>query len=118
MKDEKGNELNEAKNTVPKLMIDKKSDFRFHAAYLAYSQAWDKADSQEIRTKLNELILSLSREEMEYESFYERKGQYMNEGPSFKRYVYARDVIRTQRKGEWRRREKKAGRNARHEGRR
>jgi hypothetical protein len=42
----------------------------------------------------------------------------MNEGPSFKRYVYARDVIRTQRKGEWRRREKKAGRNARHEGRR
>ena len=38
---------------VPKLMIDKPSDFLFHAAYTAYSKAWDENLSEDARTKLN-----------------------------------------------------------------
>ena len=35
-----------------KLLIDKPSDFKFHAAYLAYSETWDKLSSQEIKKEL------------------------------------------------------------------
>ena len=34
---------------ITKLMIDRQSDFRFHAAYLAYSETWDKIISQETK---------------------------------------------------------------------
>ena len=40
---------------VTKLMIDKPSDFRFHAAYLAYSETWDKTNSLETKMELNEI---------------------------------------------------------------
>jgi hypothetical protein len=116
MTGEQGHELNEAKVVVPKLMIDKPSDFIFHAAYLAYSQAWDKTGLQETKAKLNELILSLSKGEMDYESFYEKMNQYMEGGSDSKHYAFTRDVIKTQGKKDWRRGEQRAGRNARHKG--
>jgi len=118
MTEEQGHELNEAKAAVSKLMIDKEADFRFHAAYLAYSQAWDKTVLQETKTKLNELISSISREEINYESFYEKMNQYMGNDSGSQRYAYARDIIKTQGKKDWRRGEQRAGRNARHKGRR
>ena len=116
MTGEQGRELNEAKVAVSKLMIDSPSDFIFHAAYLAYSQAWDKTALQETKTKLNELILSLSKKEMDYESFYEKISQYMEGGSDSKHYAYPRDIIKTQGKKDWRRGEQRAGRNARHKG--
>jgi len=103
---------------VTKLMIDRPSDFKFHAAYLAYSQAWDKTALQETKTKLNEIISSLSKEEMDYESFYEKMSQYIEGGSGSKHYAYTRDIIETQRKRDWRKREERAARNARHRGRR
>jgi len=109
---------NEAKETVPKLMIDRSSDFKFHAAYLAYSQAWDKTSSQETKTKLNEIIALLSQEKVDYESFYEKMSQYIGDGSGSKHYAYTRDIIETQRKRDWRKREERAARNARHRGRR
>jgi len=115
---EPGSQPKEAKVTVPKLMIDRSSDFKFHAAYLAYSQAWDKTALQETKTKLNEIITSLSREEMDYKSFYEKMSQYVGDGSGSKHYPYARDMIETQRKRDWRKREERAARNARHRGRR
>ena len=109
---------NKAKETVPKLMIDRPSDFKFHAAYFAYSQAWDKTSTQETKIKLNEIISSLSKEEMNYESFYEIMGQYIGDGSGSKHYAYTRDIIETQRKRDWRKREERAARNARHRRRR
>jgi len=58
-----------------KLMIDRPSDFRFHAAYLAYSETWDKTSSQETKTKLNEITLSLSNKEISYSNFYKTLDQ-------------------------------------------
>jgi len=118
MTQEPGPQPNEAKVTVPKLMIDRSSDFKFHAAYLAYSQAWDKTSSQETKTKLNEIIALLSKEKVDYESFYEKMSQYIGDGSGSKHYAYTRDIIETQRKRDWRKREERAARNARHRGRR
>lgn len=97
---------------VTKLMIDKSSDFRFHAAYLVYSEAWDKTTSQETKIELNELMSSLSKEEISYSNFYKRIDQFRR--PDSKHYAYPRTRIETQRKRDWRRKKAKKERNARH----
>jgi hypothetical protein len=97
---------------VTKLMIDRPSDFRFHAAYLAYSETWDKTASQEGKTKLNEIMTSLSKEEISYSSFYKMVDQFRRHGA--KHYAYPRKRIDTQRKRDWRKRQTKDMRNARH----
>ena len=50
---------------IKKLLIDKPSDFKFHAAYLAYSETWDKIESSDIRAELNSILESLSREQVD-----------------------------------------------------
>jgi len=105
-------EANQEDIAVSKLPIDRPSDFRFHAAYLTYSEVWDKAASQEIRSKLNEIMESLSKNEIDYHDFYEKISQYRTSlGPELTR---TRTFIETQRKKEWRRREAKSAREARH----
>jgi len=99
---------------VTKLMIDNPSDFRFHAAYLAYSTAWDKTALQEVKTKLNEIMLSLTSKEIGYSTFYKQLGLYRKRSSKY----YARKNIETQRKREWRKRRAKDTRNARHRRRR
>ena len=44
---------------VNKLLIDNPSDFKFHAAYLAYSETWDKINSttHKKRTKLHSNVI-------------------------------------------------------------
>jgi hypothetical protein len=99
---------------VPKLLIDNSSDFKFHAAYLTYSQAWDKASSSEVKTKLNEIITALSKNEIDYESFYREINQYR---AAFNPEHYSgggRTYIETQRKKDWRRTQARNERNARH----
>ena len=99
---------------LPKLLIDKPLDFKFHAAYSIYSQAWDKSTSQEIRDKLNEIITSLSKDEVDYETFYSKISQYRVESNLEHDYVGTSSRIETDRKKDWRRREAKDARNARH----
>jgi len=101
---------------VPKLLIDRPSDFRFHAAYLIYSGAWDKNTSEEVRKKLNEIMEALSRNEIDYENFYREMNQYRVEfNPEhFKGGVGMKTYIETQRKKDWRKREERERRNARH----
>ena len=44
----------ETQNEEPtKLFIDKPSDFKFHAAYIAYSETWDKIAAPDIRAELH-----------------------------------------------------------------
>jgi hypothetical protein len=100
---------------VTKLMIDRQSDFRFHAAYLAYSGTWDKIVSQETRTELNEIISSLSKEEISYSTFYLKLDEYRRQGS--KHYAFSRQRIESQRKRDWRKRQTKNMRNSRHRGR-
>ncbi|NIU38898.1 hypothetical protein GWN65_02680 [Candidatus Bathyarchaeota archaeon] len=95
---------------ITRLAIDRPSDFRFHAAYIAYSETWDKTDSPEIKTKLNDIISSLSNDKISYSKFYRDLGQYRDQGSKY----YARRRVETQRKRDWRKRRAKDLRNARH----
>jgi hypothetical protein len=107
-------------NTQPpsKLLIDRPTDFRFHAAYLIYSSAWDKNSFNDIKLKLNKAIEALSNDKIDYESFYREVNQYRAEfNPEHfegGRRGGASGYIETQRKRDWRQREEKARRNARH----
>ena len=83
-----------------KLLIDKPSDFKFHAAYIAYSKTWDKIASPNIRTELNGILTSLSKDEMSYSSFYKTLDDYRRHGS--RHFEYSRDRIETQRKRDWR----------------
>ena len=97
-------------------MIDRSSDFRFHAAYEAYSEIWDKTTSQETKKELNEIMSSLSKEEISYSSFYKRLDQFRRQDS--KHYAYPRERIETQRKRDWRKRQTRDMRNSRHRGKR
>jgi hypothetical protein len=98
-----------------KLMIDNPSDFKFHAAYLAYSATWDKIAASDTRTELNDILLSLSKEEMSYSNFYRALDDYRRRGS--KHYEFSREKIETQRKRDWRQKQTRSQRNQRHKGR-
>ena len=100
---------------VTKLLIDKPTDFKFHAAYLAYSETWDKINSPDTRTELNNIIKALSKEEIDYSSFYRTLDEHRRHGS--KHYEFSRQRIETQRKRDWRQKRNKQERNQRHKGR-
>ena len=95
-----------------KLLIDKPSDFKFHAAYLAYSKTWDKIATSGTRAELNDILVALSKEEMAYTSFYRTLDEYRRRGS--KHYEFSRDRIETQRKRDWRKKQNKQERNSRY----
>ena len=98
-----------------KLLIDKPFDFKFHAAYIAYSEAWDKIDSTNTRNELNGILTSLSKDELGYSNFYRALDDYRR-GDS-RHYEFSRDKIETQRKRDWRNQQNKQERNSRYRGR-
>jgi len=98
-----------------KLLIDKPSDFKFHAAYMAYSETWDKISSPDTRNELNYILKSLSKEEMSYSSFYRTLDEYRRRGS--RHYEFSRERIETQRKRDWRQKQTRSQRNQRHKGR-
>ena len=100
---------------APKLLIDNPSDFKFHAAYLAYSKTWDKIASPDTRNELNDLLTSLSKDEISYPSFYTTLDDYRRRGS--KHYEFPRERIETQRKRDWRKKRTKQERNSRYKGR-
>ncbi len=100
--------------TVQKLLIDRPSDFKFHAAYRIYSQAWDENSSQRVGRKLNKIMVSLSKGEIGYQSFYKKVNQYRVEFNPEHYRGGVRTRIETQRKRDWKRSEAKSARNSRY----
>lgn len=100
---------------VTKLLIDKPSDFKFHAAYIAYSETWDKITESHIRTELNNILKTLSKDEMDYSEFYRELDDYRRHGS--KHFEFSRERIDTQRKRDWRQKQTRSQRNQRHKGR-
>lgn len=94
-----------------KLLIDNPSDFQFHAAYIAYSEAFDKATEDEAKEKLNQSIQALQQNQMEYSVFYRNLSQYRGANQNSH---YQRSFIKTQRKREARRKAQRRERNKRH----
>jgi len=94
---------------LSKLQMDNPLDFRFHAAYMAYSKAWDENQSEATRAELNELISSLSTGKASYEAFYANLNQFRGQQVEFRR-----ERIQSQRKRDWRQSEKRSARNSRY----
>lgn len=95
-----------------KLLIDDPSDFKFHAAYMAYSETWGKLSSPETKKELNGMLISLSKEEISYSNFYRILDEYRRQGS--KHYEFSRERIETQRKRDWRQKQTRSQRNQRH----
>jgi hypothetical protein len=95
-----------------KLLIDDPSDFKFHAAYMAYSETWEKLSSPETKKELNDMLMSLSKDEMSYSNFYRTLDEYRRQGS--KHYEFSRQRIETQRKRDWRQKQTRSQRNQRH----
>ena len=95
-----------------KLLIDDPLDFQFHAAYIAYSKAFDETTSFEIKDELNQQIMALKQHQIDCQTFYRNISQFRNNRRFGGRYNRSR--IKTQKKREWRRKSRKRERNKRH----
>ncbi|MDG6223698.1 MAG: hypothetical protein IAX21_09300 [Candidatus Bathyarchaeota archaeon] len=116
IQNEETQQLNEPQTEqANKLSIDKPSDFKFHAAYLAYSKTWDKVESSNTKEEINSILVALSKDEMEYEDFYKMLDEFRRQGS--KHYEFSRQKIETQRKRDWRQKQNRSQRNQRHKGR-
>jgi len=94
-----------------KLLIDNPSDFQFHAAYLTYSDIFDKTTDPEAKKQLNQTITALQHTQIDLQTFYRNIDQYRTERVP---HQYGRALIRTQRKKDWRRATQKHERIKRH----
>jgi hypothetical protein len=106
----------EAEVTSPspeKLVIDNPADFQFHAAYLAYSEAFDKRTEPKIRVELNESLEALRKNEIDYPAFYRTVNQYRG-GIGSEQGGHSGLFLKTQRKKDWRRSTQKSERIKRH----
>jgi hypothetical protein len=96
-----------------KLVFTDKVDFKFTAAYEAYSKAFDGAELA-VKGELNDAVTKLHDGKMDYGLFYNTINQHIqgaDRGSSFRR---AR--IEGQRKQEYAKDERKRGRNERYRG--
>ncbi|MGA2238970.1 MAG: hypothetical protein ABSG74_07150 [Candidatus Bathyarchaeia archaeon] len=105
---------NGTENKVPqKLEIDRPQDFKFHVAYAVYARGWEDNQSDAARTRLNELISSLSKDDSEdsYYAFYSGIQEYRRDSMSFRS---GRTRIQTSRKRDWQQRDSRDRRDQRH----
>ncbi len=106
-------EASKPEQPVPeKLLIDNPSDFLFHAAYLAYSETFDRTTAAEARSVLNENILALQQHQIDCPTFYRNIGRFRSVEDSQR--SAGRPMFKTQRKKEWRRQTQKHERIERH----
>jgi hypothetical protein len=94
---------NESKTNQPqieKLLIDNPSNFQFHAAYLVYSEAFDRVGDDAAKKELNQNLEDLRSNKIDYETFYVNISRYRKLEP-MSRQVEKFTVI-TQRKKDWR----------------
>lgn len=90
------------------LLLDDPSDFRLHAAYLAYSEAWTKNADPSIRHELNGLIQAL-HDEKDFSWFYQAVNKYRAPAEPF-----SQTRFKAKKKRAWRRSEAKKSRLSRH----
>lgn len=112
MEEAEKKEVENKESSPEKLVIDNPADFQFHAAYLAYSEAFDKRNEPKIRVELNENIEALKRNDIDYSTFYRTVNQYRTGMGSEQPHTGL--FLKTQRKKDWRRSTQKSERIKRH----
>jgi len=95
---------------ITKLLVDDPENFQFHAAYLVYEEAFDKARDSQAKTELNRNILELSENKIDTETFYMNVSRFRKlDVPRQERFS-----MQTQRKKDWRKKEQRQDRIKRH----
>lgn len=97
---------------VSKVVLNELADFKFTAAYQAYSKSFDNADGAEERRMLNNIISQLFNKEISYPHFYREINQHL--GGSGRSREFARTRIKGQRKRAYRRDQQEKERIKRH----
>ena len=99
-------------NTPPeKLIIDEPLNFPFHAAYVVYSELFDKATNPESKIDLNTNIEALKQKRIDCETFYRNIAHHRKIGHS---QYHDRFSLQTQRKKDWRKKAQRQDRIKRH----
>jgi len=95
---------------INKLLVDDPENFQFHAAYLVYEDAFEKARDNQARMELNRNILELSENKIDTETFYMNVSRFRKlDVPRQERFS-----MQTQRKKDWRKKEQRQDRIKRH----
>lgn len=89
------------------------TDFKFTAAYGAYTGRFEKSENDEERQRLNDLIVKLEASEVSYPNFYEEISRPDREEGE-RRYKFHRTRISGSRKFAARKAEQKSDRVKRH----
>jgi len=96
--------------TPEKLEIDDPENFQFHAAYSVYAEAFDKTSDGETKGELNQFILDLKDNKMDYATFYREVAPFRKlDVPRQERFS-----MQTQRKRDWRKKTQRQDRIKRH----
>jgi hypothetical protein len=110
---EQPNEQNnnvESSPKIEKLLIDDPMNFPFHAAYLVYEEAFDKANEASTKDELNQNIQDLKESKMDLETFYRNMTPFRKlDVPRQERFS-----MQTQRKKDWRKKTQRQERIKRH----
>ena len=96
---------------IEKLLIDNNPEnFPFHAAYLVYEEAFDKANDPNAKEQLNQNIQALYENKIDTSTFYMNISRYRKvDVPRQERFS-----MQTQRKRDWRKKEQRQDRIKRH----
>ncbi|MCL2134829.1 MAG: hypothetical protein FWH37_04650 [Candidatus Bathyarchaeota archaeon] len=93
-----------------KLEIDDPENFQFHAAYSVYAEAFDRTSDSDTKAELNQVILDLKDNKINYEAFYREVSPFRKlDVPRQERFT-----MQTQRKKDWRKKTQRQDRIKRH----
>ena len=107
---EQPNEQNNLQTQIEKLLIDEPENFQFHAAYLVYEDAFDKAHDINAKAELNRNIQELLENKIDSQTFYMNVSRFRkSDVPRHERFS-----MQTQRKRDWRKKEQRQDRITRH----
>lgn len=97
--------------TVSKITFDATNDFKFAAAYEAFSKTFDENNVSERKEQLNDLVTRLSNDEISYPLYYSELNRF-REGKDSREFRRVR--IQGQRKRAYRRDQQEKERVKRH----
>jgi hypothetical protein len=104
------NNNNPSAPQIEKLLIDDLNHFQFHAAYLVYSETFDKVTEAEAKKELNQNLEDLKSNKIDYETFYVNISHHRKlTMPRQERFS-----LTTQRKKDWRKKTQRQERIKRH----
>ena len=97
---EQPNESNTNQPPIEKLLIDNPSNFQFHAAYLVYSETFDRVGDDAAKKELNQNLEDLKSNKIDYQTFYVNISRYRKLEPMSRQGE--KYTVTTQRKKDWR----------------